>query len=148
MLMFDSPSPIVLSHIFNLNIIVCVLVQIPGCVTQPTMNFAKHQFIDDCLSVGEGLPITGLYVRLEIRLSESDPIEKNKLDVIQKHLGSLDSFRRRIPDSEPTVPFILSTLLPFERKTTVSHVRLTRYDRFHDALASKSNVELQCGFRR
>lgn len=118
------------------------------CSPQPTMNFSKHQFIQDCVGVGSTTSITGLYVRLEIRLSAADPTEKLKMDLISEYLSAIKSFQNGVPGALPRAPLLISTLLPFERKTTVAHVRLTRQEGFFEPVPSKGLVEMQCGFRR
>lgn len=113
------------------------------------MNFSKHQFIEDILSVGGNMSITGSYVRLEIRLSEADPRERQKVEFIENHLNAINEYcYGSNPNTLPKPPLIISTLLPYERKTTVAHMRLTRQESFHDTLGSKAFVEMQCGFKR
>ncbi|XP_055387844.1 pre-rRNA-processing protein TSR1 homolog [Condylostylus longicornis] len=115
---------------------------------RPTMNFSKHQFIEDCMGVCGGMTITGLYIRLEIRLSNNDPTEASKVDAIQKRLERIQLFNQGHQGLLPIAPLLISTLLPFERKTSVSHMRITRVNDFIEPLQSKTLVEMQCGFRR
>lgn len=115
---------------------------------QATANFSKHQFVKDCLAVCGGMTTTGSYVRLEIRLSETDPIEKSKVDLIQQHLNAMERYHRGEGDATPRAPLLISSVLPYERKVSVTHVSLCRRSDFYDILPSKAVVEVQCGFRR
>jgi pre-rRNA-processing protein TSR1 len=47
-----------------------------------------------------------------------------------------------------TIPLIVSSLLPYERKMSVCHFHLTRVGDTASPLPSKGNVTIQAGFRR
>lgn len=62
---------------------------------------------------------------------------------------TLKGFPLSILQSHPaTLPLIISSLLPCERKLTVQHFKLQRWGNIDEPVASKEAVQLHIGFRR
>jgi hypothetical protein len=103
------------------------------------VRYGKKVYINNCLIGENGTSITGKYVRMQIRLSEENDSEAIKVQRIKEHFKSFKTSH---------CPFIISSLLPYERKVCVCNAVLHRTADFCDPLPSKQEVEIQCGLRR
>ena len=79
--------------------------------------------------IDEGLPLNGTYLRIILEVEDKTLISN------QHTLGEGKAI-------------ILSTLFPHECKLSVMHFKVQRHFEHTDAVESKTEVEIHCGFRK
>jgi pre-rRNA-processing protein TSR1 len=91
-------------------------------------NFNNAQKDSIQLAIDEGLPLNGTFIRLVLSYDDELKIEE-------------------LADKVNGKAFVLSTLFPHECKLSIMHFKIQRKPENEEAIPSKHEVLLHCGFR-